>query len=72
MTPSFNLTSQVFGYQFNPSGFPVTLTLDHTVIANDIWIDLNFAFGQKSQYLELRGCDLEGTHDIVEVKPELT
>ena len=60
MTPFYNLTAQIIDYPANYNGFPATLTLDHPVIANDIWIDLNLTVGQISQYFELRGCDLEG------------
>ncbi len=61
MTPSYNLTAQIVGNPVSPNGFPITQQFDHPVFANDIWLDLNITFGQKSQHFELRGCDLEGT-----------
>ena len=60
MTPSDNLTAQILNNPASPNGLPITQQLEHPVFANDIWIDLNIAAGQKSQYFELRGCDFEG------------
>ena len=41
-------------------GLPVNQVLDLPVIANEVNLDLKLASGQKSPYLELRGCQLEG------------
>jgi len=60
MTPSDNLTAQILGNAVSLNGLPITQKLDHTVFANDMWIDLSIAVGQKSQHFELRGCNFEG------------
>jgi hypothetical protein len=59
MTPADNVTNTLVDY-FNPDGFPFNQILTKPIIANQIWMTLSPSDGQKSSYLELRGCDLEG------------
>ena len=59
MAPAGNLTNTFVNYS-NPDGFPFNQILTKPIIANQIWMTLSPSNGQKSSYLELRGCDLEG------------
>jgi len=59
MTPSETLTNTIVIYS-KPDGFPFNQILRQPMITNEIWLILSPEDGQKSSYLELRGCDLEG------------
>ena len=60
MTNGGNSTAQALQIQTSLDGLPTNVQADHTIIANVIWLNLTKTEIQKSPYLELRGCDLEG------------
>ncbi len=61
MTPSETSTNSILNSSTN-GGFPQSQSLDHPMIANEVWLTLSLASNQKSPYFDLRGCNLEGKY----------
>ena len=58
--PGANLTATPISGPCVTNGMPDNQQLDQLILANEVRINLLWAEGQMSPYLELRGCDLEG------------
>jgi hypothetical protein len=67
MTPSETSTNSILNSLTN-SGFPQSQSLDHPMIANEVWLTLSLASNQKSPYFDLRGCNLEGNYIYLRIR----
>ena len=62
MAPNVVATNKVINISSSPGSFQFSQILEHPMIANKVWMNLTPSADQKSSYLELRGCNLEGKY----------